>query len=207
MRVSINGLNLNFEISGEGKAIVLVHGFPLNRKIWEPQIPVLVKAGYQVITPDLRGFGESDAPFDGYSMDLFADDVAALLDYLKIERAIVGGMSMGGYIVLNFMKRYPGRVEKALLMVTRPGGDTEEGKKWRNSLTEKAKKGEPQAVAEAFKAVLFEEESLVKHRKLVESCSGQWFDRRTVGYAGQERLRWPDAQVQHALSNNCGGVG
>src|SRR3990172_8210073 len=111
MKVRIKGLNLNFEISGDGKPIVLLHGFPLNRKIWEPQTPALIKAGYKVITPDLRGFGESEAPAIGYSMDLFADDLAALLDYLKIQKAIVGGMSMGGYIVLNLMERYSSRVE------------------------------------------------------------------------------------------------
>jgi len=167
VKAKINGISLNYETGGEGKPIVLLHGFPLNRNIWQPQIPALLKDGFKVVTPDLRGFGESDAP-DGYSMDLFADDVAGLLNHLKIEKAIIGGMSMGGYIVLNFMERYSSRVEKALLIVTRPGGDTQAGKEWRNSLIEKAKRRDKEAVVEAFKAVLFEDESLARRKELVE---------------------------------------
>src|SRR3989304_4256431 len=133
MRAKINAINLFFEVKGEGKPILLIHGFPLNCRIWEPQIPALVKAGFKVITSDLRGFGESEAPDGFYSMDLFSDDLAALLDYLDIEKAVIGGMSMGGYILLNFMERYPERIKKAILMGTRPGGDTEAGKEWRAS--------------------------------------------------------------------------
>ena len=168
MRAKINGLDLFFEVKGEGRPILLIHGFPLNHKLWEPQISALVKAGFKVITPDLRGFGESEAPADSYSMDLFSDDLAGLLDFLKIERAIIGGMSMGGYILLNFMERYPDRIEKAILMVTRPGGDTEAGREWRTSLMEKARQGDKEAVVKAFEVVLFEEESFAKRRDLVD---------------------------------------
>src|SRR4030067_1600113 len=95
-------------------------------------------------------------------MDLFSDDLVGLLDFLKIEKAIVGGMSMGGYILLNFMERYPERIKKAILMVTRPGGDTEAGKEWRTSLMEKARQGDKEAVVKPSEAVLFEEESFTK---------------------------------------------
>jgi len=75
---------------------------------------------------------------------------------------------MGGYILLNFMERYPDRIEKAILMVTRPGGDTEAGKEWRTSLMEKARLGDKEAVVKAFEAVLFEEESFTQRKDLVD---------------------------------------
>jgi len=77
-------------------------------------------------------------------------------------------MSMGGYILLNFMERYPDRIEKAILMVTRPGGDTEAGKEWRTALMEKAQQEDKEAVVKAFEAVLFEEESFTRRRELVD---------------------------------------
>src|SRR5574341_141779 len=168
MRAKINGIDLSFEIRGEGRPILLIHGFPLNRRIWDAQVPVLVQAGFKVILPDLRGFGESEAPAGPYSMDLFSEDLAGLLDFLKIKKAIVGGMSMGGYILLNFMERYPERIEKAILMVTRPGADTEAGKEWRTALMEKAQQGDKEAVVKAFEAVLFEEKSFAQRGELVE---------------------------------------
>ena len=91
MKDFINGITMAWEDSGAGPAVVLIHGFPLNRRMWHPQVAALTAAGYRVITPDLRGFGESDAPDGPYSMELFGDDVAALLDHLGIECAVVAG--------------------------------------------------------------------------------------------------------------------
>ena len=96
MKATINGISIGYYDSGSGPAVCLIHGFPLDRRMWRPQVMELASAGYRVITPDLRGFGESDAPEGAYAMDLFADDLAALLDYLNIGHAVVGGMSMGG---------------------------------------------------------------------------------------------------------------
>src|SRR5574340_545815 len=110
MQALINGINLAYDDSGTGIPVLLIHGFPLSRRMWHPQRMTLTAAGYRVITPDLRGFGESDAPDGPYSMELFADDLAALLDHLGIERTVVGGMSMGGYVLLNLLERYPERL-------------------------------------------------------------------------------------------------
>ena len=75
MRAFINGIQLAYDDTGEGFPVILIHGFPLCRKMWRPQINKLPPAGCRVIAPDLRGFGESDAPDGPYSMEMFADDI------------------------------------------------------------------------------------------------------------------------------------
>src|SRR4051794_14087645 len=88
---------------GHGLGVVLLHAFPLRRTMWEPQIAALF-GECRCITPDLRGFG--DSPVTGpYSMDRYADDVVALMDALQLDRAVVGGLSMGGYVALALWRR------------------------------------------------------------------------------------------------------
>ena len=107
MQAFINGINLAYDDQGSGPAVLLIHGFPLCRKMWRPQFNTLPDAGFRLIAPDLRGFGESDVPDGPYSIDLFADDIVELLDHLELDKAVVGGMSMGGYVLLNLLDRYP----------------------------------------------------------------------------------------------------
>src|SRR5229473_5971067 len=100
MRAQIPGLMLGYDASGGGRPLLLLHGYPLNRKMWRPQLELLVDAA-NVIAPDLRGHGESDAPAGPYTMDQLADDAVALLDELGFTGpAVVGGLSMGGYVAL-----------------------------------------------------------------------------------------------------------
>jgi 3-oxoadipate enol-lactonase len=155
MRAFINGVHLAYDDVGSGPAVVLVHGYPLCRQMWLPQVEVLVAAGYRAITPDLRGFGESEAPDGPYSMSIFADDLAALLSHLGIERAVVGGMSMGGYVLLNLAERYPQQVAAAMFLVTRAAADDEPGKMRRSSLAAEVIAGRPQTVTDAFAGILF----------------------------------------------------
>ena len=84
MRAVINDIALSYDDNGSGPALLLIHGFPLCRRMWYPQVKALVASGFRVITPDLRGFGESDSPEAPYSMELFADDMAALLEHLGV---------------------------------------------------------------------------------------------------------------------------
>src|ERR1043165_2345111 len=117
---------------GHGLPVLLLHAFPLNRMMWEPQIAALF-GECRCIVPDLRGFG--DSPKEGpYSMDVFADDVIMLLDALQVERAVVGGLSMGGYVPFNSLRRYRQRVRALLLADTRAAADTTEGRQKRDEL-------------------------------------------------------------------------
>jgi predicted alpha/beta hydrolase len=88
-QMKINNLNLNIVVEGEGEPVMLLHGFPDSNYVWRDVIPLLVKAGYKVIAPDQRGFGESDAPEgkENYEMELIAKDAVAILDKLGIKKA------------------------------------------------------------------------------------------------------------------------
>lgn len=111
---------------GSGTPLVLLHGFPLTRHLWDAQRAAL-SSRCRVITPDLRGFGESAALADDgrLTMARHADDVAALLDALAIDRAIVGGLSMGGYVTLAFWRRHRDRVRALVLADTRASADND----------------------------------------------------------------------------------
>src|ERR1051325_7215855 len=106
-QVNIDNMNLAFDDTGSGRPVILLHGYPFNRTLWGGQVAAL-KNNFRVITPDLRGFGESDAA-EPATMARMAQDVAALMDALDIPRAIIGGLSMGGYVVLSFYKQFPNR--------------------------------------------------------------------------------------------------
>ncbi|WP_165224601.1 alpha/beta fold hydrolase [Aquisphaera insulae] len=106
--------------------LVLLHGFPLSRAMWDGQIEALGSV-CRIIAPDLRGHGESDAPDGVYAMDEMADDVIELLDAMGITQPVVlGGLSMGGYVALSLVLRYPERVCGLMLMDTRAAADTPE---------------------------------------------------------------------------------
>ncbi len=123
MRHEREGVRLGYSDTGRGLAVVLVHGFANDRTLWREQVAVF-RDRYRVIVPDLRGFGES-APTDGrpVSMDEYADDIAEVLAHLGIERAVVGGISLGGYVALAFALRHRDRLAGLVLANTRAGAD------------------------------------------------------------------------------------
>jgi pimeloyl-ACP methyl ester carboxylesterase len=104
---------------GRGRAIVLIHGWPLSSAMWEYQATALAAEGYRVITYDRRGFGRSDQPWAGYDYDNLADDLATLLDACRVEQATLVGFSMGGGEVARYMTRHRGRhVARAVLVAS-----------------------------------------------------------------------------------------
>ena len=114
------------EERGEGLPVVLLHPFPFDRSYWSPQVNAFVDH-CRCIAPDRRGFGESP-PGPPDTIDSHADDVAALLDRLSIESAVIGGISMGGYVALAMWRRHPKRVRGLMLFDTRAGAETEQGR-------------------------------------------------------------------------------
>lgn len=184
MNELINGFTMAYDDNGAGPAVLLIHGFPLNRRMWLPQAEALAAAGYRVITPDLRGFGESDVPDSGYSMELFADDMIALLDHLGIERAIVGGMSMGGYVLLNMLERYRQRIAAACFIVTRSGADDEAGKAKRLAMARDVATFGSQVVADIFAKLLFADETMKNRPELPAQVAGWMRATDPLGVAG-----------------------
>lgn len=108
---------------GSGQPLVLLHAFPLSSAMWLAQREGL-SATCRVVTPDLRGFGGSPLGDDAPSLDASADDVAALLDRLDLDRVVLGGMSMGGYVAMAFLRRYADRVSGLVLADTKASGDS-----------------------------------------------------------------------------------
>lgn len=172
MKADLDGVTLAYSDRGRGLPLVLVHGFPLSRKMWRPQAEELVKAGCRVITPDLRGFGETVLPSPTVSMDVYGDDIVALLDHLGIDKAVVGGMSMGGYVLLNLLERYPERVAAPIFIVTKAGSDDDAGKTRRTALAEACRVQGILPVAEAFRNILFAPATLEENPELVAEVSG-----------------------------------
>ncbi len=126
----VNGLNLAYTRRGKGNLLMLVHGYPLDSSIWNDLIPLL-ENDFDLILPDLRGFGQSTTILSGYTLLDMADDLAGLLDHLGIEKTILAGHSMGGYISLAFARKYPQRVSGLALIASQAGIDTPEGKERR----------------------------------------------------------------------------
>ncbi|HPH95091.1 MAG TPA: alpha/beta fold hydrolase [Anaerolineaceae bacterium] len=125
MKIQVNGLHMNVEESGSGQPLVLVHGFPLDHTIWKKTAQHL-SPYFRVITPDLRGHGASDAPEGIYHMDLLAQDLLGLFDALHLEKAILAGQSMGGYVSLAFACAHPERLSGLGLIVTQAAADAPE---------------------------------------------------------------------------------
>lgn len=111
--------------AGQGPAVVLLHGFPLNATTWSPQREAL-SGSYRVLCPDQRGFGGSQLGYDEPSLDEVADDVAAMLDAKKLDTVVLGGLSMGGYVAMAFARRHPQRLRALVLADTKASADAPE---------------------------------------------------------------------------------
>jgi pimeloyl-ACP methyl ester carboxylesterase len=120
---SLNGISIYYEDHGSGFPILFTHGYSLTATQWEPQIGPLMAAGYRVITWDARGHGDTDSPEDpaDYTEQLTVADMKALLDHLGVERAVIGGLSMGGYMSMAFALAHPEMTVALVLSDTGPG--------------------------------------------------------------------------------------
>jgi pimeloyl-ACP methyl ester carboxylesterase len=139
MIVEVNGVRLAYDDRGAGTPIVFLHAFPLNRTMWAAQESTLSQR-FRVITVDLRGHGESDAPLWRYTLDQYADDVNALLDHLSIQRAVMAGLSMGGYVLFAMYRRHSDRIRGLIFADTRAEADQPAQATWRFNLAQKVER-------------------------------------------------------------------
>ncbi|HEX7767758.1 MAG TPA: alpha/beta fold hydrolase [Nitrospira sp.] len=165
MQATINGITLAYSDTGSGLPIVFLHAFPLNRTMWAEQESAL-SLHHRVITIDLRGHGESDAPLWRYTLDQAADDVRALLDHLSIARALFVGLSMGGYITFAFYRKYTDRVKGMVLADTKAQADTPEGKAGRFQMAQVAYKQGPSAIADLMIPTLLSPATIQKRPEI-----------------------------------------
>ncbi len=167
--IKINDISISFNDSENGKyAIIFIHGFPFDKSSWNLQYEAL-KAKFRVITYDIRGFGHSTSNSAPFSIDLFADDLIAFMDGLSIQKATICGLSMGGYIALNAINRYPDRIEKLILCDTQCIADSPEGKDKRYKTIDLLNNGGLLQWADAFTKNLFTGESLQNNQIVVSS--------------------------------------
>jgi 3-oxoadipate enol-lactonase len=141
---------LHFEDSGQGPPLLLIHGFPFSSRMWNRQLETLSGQAH-MFAPDLPGFGDSPLLDSSYTVERYAEDCTTILDALDIMEPIaVGGLSMGGYIALAFARLFPERVSALLLLSTRSGADSVEGKAGREKTIAAVKEHGASAVTEAM---------------------------------------------------------
>lgn len=165
----VKGFKLAYLERGTGPTVLLVHGFPMDQTLWDEQVAVLGNR-YRVIVPDLPGFGQSDpVKPEELSITWMADALAGLLDELVIDEPIVlGGLSMGGYVVMDFMRRHADRVRRLALFDTRATVDPPEGIQSRRKTAELAMTQGIESIVEGMIPKLFSPVSLEQKPDLVE---------------------------------------
>ncbi|HJP90704.1 MAG TPA: alpha/beta fold hydrolase [Pyrinomonadaceae bacterium] len=178
----INDIQMAYTDTGIGRPVVLIHGYPFDRSLWTEQIPALSNS-YRVIVPDLRGFGETDTAVSPATMNRMAQDVAELLDQLQISRAVIGGLSMGGYVALAFYKQFPSRVRALILADTRAQSDTEEAKQTRAQQAEKALSDGMAGIADAMLPKLLTPDTVSKHPEIVKRVRDMMLKTKSEGAA------------------------
>jgi 3-oxoadipate enol-lactonase len=165
--VDFGGVTLHYTDEGFGEPIILIHGSPLSHEMWTPQRAVL-SADYRVISPDLRGFGRSDPPHGPTTMATYADDIVALMDELGIGSATVAGMSMGGYVVMELLRRRPDRVRAIMLVATKMTPDTAAGRQSRNEMIRLAQAEGADAVADKMLPIMLTEQTRTQNAELTQ---------------------------------------
>jgi 3-oxoadipate enol-lactonase len=174
----INGTTLHYIDQGQGRPLVLLHGFPLDATCWDAQIGHLSKL-CRVIAPDLRGFGQSRSN-DSFTMDSLASDVHALVQHLGAEPCVLAGLSMGGYVALAYARKCPAKLDGLVLIDSRAAGDPAEAREKRTQLAEKVRSVGASAVVEQMMPKMLSPQTqrdrpevVQRLRKMIESCPTQ----------------------------------
>lgn len=146
-----------YDDAGEGLPVILLHAFPLDREMWAPQVGAISAAGYRVIAPDLPGFGGTALEDDDFTVDRAADTVAFFLDSIGVTKAVIAGLSMGGYVAMAIARRHPGLLAGLILADTRAAPDVPHVRANRDKLIDAVQNKGSIAAAEAMLAALVSE--------------------------------------------------
>jgi 3-oxoadipate enol-lactonase len=149
MKASLNNIHIAYSDHGIGLPVIFLHAFPLNRTMWDREIAALLdEQRYRLVSLDWRGFGESDVVGEITTMDVLAGDIVALMDHLGIEKAVLCGLSMGGYVAFACWRQYAQRIGGLILADTRPVADTPEAQANRENLARLAEMQGTTAIAD-----------------------------------------------------------
>jgi 3-oxoadipate enol-lactonase len=182
LRIAVDGAELAVEVRGDGAPILFIHGFPFDHSMWRAQLAALSK--WKRIAPDLRGAGASSAPADGYTVARYADDLIQVLDALRVDRAVVCGLSMGGYIAFELLRRHPARVRAAILCNTKADADSAEAKRGRDELAAVAQQKGAGAVAEQLLPRLLSRATVAAQPDVVKQVQGMITRTSVAGIVG-----------------------
>ncbi len=172
MKIDTGELTLAYEDTGRGPAVLFIHGYPLGRRMWRPQLEALL-GNMRLIAPDLRGHGDSDPVPGPYTIDMHADDCIDLLDALEVdEPVVVCGVSMGGYVALALQRLYPERVAGLVLVGTRGGPDDAEAKKKRDQAMAQARDKGVESIVESMLPKMFAPQNLTKKQAVLKTLDG-----------------------------------
>jgi 3-oxoadipate enol-lactonase len=160
-------ISIGYDDVGNGLPVVFLHGFPHNRSLWAPQVGGLA-APCRTMAFDFRGFGESSVT-PTFSMDRYADDVAAALAALGVGRAVVAGLSMGGYVAFAFWRRHPALVRALVLCDTKAGADDEKGRAGRRDMIALVREKGSSAIADKMIPGMVGKSTREKNPDLVEA--------------------------------------
>ncbi len=183
MQEKVNGIALYDDGLHEGLPVIFIHGFPFNHTLWEPQYQALSKT-HRVISYDVRGHGQSETGDGQYTVELFVDDLIMIMDYLKIQRAVLCGLSMGGYIALRAVERHADRFDGLVLCDTKSEADSNEAKIKRAATIRAVKKDGVESFAKEFVKTVLSEKSLTAKSQLVEFVLKLIRGNSTLGISG-----------------------
>lgn len=198
-KIIFNGIELAYERRGRGTPLVLIHGYPLDHSIWT-EVAKLLENDFDLILPDVRGFGESTTVAEPYTMTNLAGDMLALLDALGLEQAAFAGHSMGGYVALAFAKAFPSRISGLALVSSQAAADTPERKEGRYKTAAEVSQMGVQIVADAMTDKLSSEQSIRDFiRPLIEKQSVAGVTGALKAMAEREDLSSFLAEFTHPL--------
>lgn len=183
----VNGTRLCYTDTDDNKStntVTLIHGFPFNHEMWKSQIALLQENGFRVISYDLRGHGKSDVGDGQYTIELFVDDLIALLDYLKITNTVVCGFSMGGYVALRAIERNPERFNALILCDTTSAADSNEAKLRRATSIKLIKKDGVKPFAEGFLKAVFADPSFSTKQIIIDETRKMILANSPIGVCG-----------------------
>ena len=169
MKIKINGMAMNYVERGTpgGSPVLFLHGFPFNLEMWEPQMRAIPNQ-FRAIAYDIRGHGLSDVGDGQYSIEFFVDDLIGLMDHLVIERTVLCGLSMGGYIALRAVERNPERFNALILCDTKSEADSNEGRVKRAASLKSLKESGVGPYADGFVKSVFAEATFKNNPTVVE---------------------------------------
>lgn len=168
LTITVNNFNLSYDDVGEGTIpVIFLHGYPFDKTMWKKQLDFL-KSSYRVIACDIRGFGKSKDEESSLNIDLFSEDLIQFMDKLHIDKAIICGLSMGGYIALQAHEKFHNRFEALVLCDTQCIADTPEVKEKRNKAINEIAVNGVNNFNEGFIKNVFHKDSFTDKKELVE---------------------------------------